>query len=279
VKQLLVVLYAVLCILVGGTPGTARAADDPLFPLITGEDWTALQDAARQRLEADPLDGIALHALGRMAVDGDVGTEQQREALLPRIRACLAARPDDAFCRLAYGQVMGAQLKSLSMLDALGSVSKVTDAFEAAVAADPSSYDARESLVTFYIRAPGIVGGSMKKAYRQADAYAKINPEYARLLYALIAIEEDDLPKAEAQLDKLPEDPADPVLAQMVAKRWLTIGIAYIGANDFGQAQAALVHALAHGAPSVVAKSREALDRLPQAGPVAVNDQVKPGTY
>ena len=42
------------------------------------------------------------------------------------------------------------------------------------MAADPASYDARESLVTFYIRAPGIVGGSMKKGYRNADAYAKI---------------------------------------------------------------------------------------------------------
>jgi tetratricopeptide (TPR) repeat protein len=279
VKSLLVGICVVICALAGGTPGTARAGDDPLFPLIVAEDWSALQKAARQRLDADPLDGIALHALGRMAVDGDVGTEQQREALLPQIRACLTARPHDAFCHLAYGQVAGAQLKSLSMFDALDSVDKVTDAFVAAVADDPSDYDARESLVTFYIRAPGIVGGSMRKAYRNADAYAKINPDYARLLYALIALEEDDLSKAEDQLAKLPEDPSDPVLAQLTAKRWLALGIAYLGTNDYGAAQVALTRALAHGAPSVVAKSRQALDHMPQVRPMADNDQGSPGTY
>lgn len=261
-KNLLVGICAMICVLAGGTPGTARAADDPLFARVIGEDWTGVQNAAHQRLDADPLDGIALHALGRMAVDGDVGTDQQRAALLPPIRACLAARPHDPFCHLAYGQVLGAQLKSLSMFDALDSVDKVTDAFVAAVADDPSNYDARESLVTFYIRAPGIVGGSMRKAYRNADSYAKIDPDYAQLLYALIAVEEDDLSKAEAQLAKLPEDPADPVLAQMIAKRWLAIGLAYLGDNQYGPAQTALAHAAAHGAPSIAAKSRDALTRL-----------------
>ena len=238
---------------------------DSMLGLIIGEQWSELDMIANDRLAADPLDGIALHALARKSVDGDVGSAEQRTALLPRIEACLAARPADTLCKLAYGQVLGAQLKSLSMFDALGSVSKVPESFEAAVAADPADFDARESTVTFYIRAPSIVGGSMRRAYRHVDQYAKIAPDYAGLLYVLIAIEEKDLPKAKALLAKLPESSSDRVLSQMIAKRWLALGLAYLDAGDYDSAHAAFVHGIAHGAPSIAGQSHWGLGRIAQS--------------
>lgn len=261
-------IFAGLCVLVGVAAGAVPAAAesaDPMLALIIGEQWAELDLVAHERLAADPLDGVALHALARKSVDGDVGTDEQRAALLPKIEACVAARPKDALCRLAYGQVLGAELKSQTMFDALGSVAKVPESFEAAAAADPSSYDARESLVTFYIRAPGIVGGSMRKAYRHADQYAKIDPDYAPLLYALIALEEKDLGKTRALLSKLPEDTADPILSHMIAKRWLAVGLASLDAGDNNGARAAFAHSVAHGAPSVVGQSHWGLAHIAQA--------------
>lgn len=242
-------------------PTAARAASDPYFDMIIGENWTELDRLARERLAADPLDAQALHALGRLSLDSEAGSEQKRAEILPKIEACLAARPEDGLCRLAYGQVLGAVLSSRGMLDALGSVGRVVESFEAAVAADPTGYDARESLVTFYIRAPGIVGGSMRKAYRNADDYARIDPAYAKLLYALIALQEDDLPKAEAQLAALPETSPDPVLTHMIAKRWLAIGQAWLGDKDYVHARAAFEHGRDHGAPSIVSAAQKGLDR------------------
>jgi len=263
-KSVLAGIGALIGVLAGGIAGSAQAAD-PMFDLIIGEQWSELDRVAHERLAADPLDGAAIHALSRMSIDSEVGSENLRSQAMDKIQACLAARPDDGLCRLSYGQVFGVLIKSQTMFDAMGSVSKIIEAFEAAVAADPASYDARESLVTFYIRAPGIVGGSMKKGYKHTDDYAKINPDYARLLYALIAMEEGDLRKAEAQLAPLPEAAGDSVLAHMIAKRYLAIGLAYLDAKDYPHARAALERSRAHGATSVAGYSHWGLGRIAQA--------------
>ncbi len=257
-------IVALICVLTGGLSGAAQAAD-PMFDLIIGEQWSELDRVAHERLAVDPLDGAAIHALARRAIDSEVGSEDLRNQAMTKIEACLAARPKDGLCRLAYGQVFGVVIRSQSTFEAMGSVTKIVDSFEAAVAADPSSYDARESLVTFYIRAPGIVGGSMKKAYKHADAYAKINPDYACLLYALIAMEENDLPKAEAQLAKLPNFSDDSVLTHMIAKRYLAIGLAYLNDKDYPHARAALERSRAFGATSVAGYSHWGLGRIAQA--------------
>ncbi len=259
-KRLIAVAVGLFCVAAG-----AGQSPDPFFGLVIGEEWTELDRAAHERLAADPLDGIALHALGRVSIDSKVGSEEMRAALLPQIEACLTARPVDAMCRLAYGQVMGAQLSKRGMLDALGSVGKVAEAFEAAVATAPADYDARESLVTFYLRAPGIVGGSMRRAYKNAADYAKIDPDYARLLYALIALEENDLSKAQAQLSALPDNGFDPVLSHMIAKRWLAIGLAHFDAKEYDLARMALVRSRDQGAPSVAASAHLGLGRIAQA--------------
>jgi tetratricopeptide (TPR) repeat protein len=263
-KKLFAGLCVFLCV-IAGTLSEGASAADPMFDLILGEQWSELDRLAHERLAEDPLDGAAIHALARLSIDAEVGTDSLRDQAMAKIRACLAARPQDGLCRLSYGQVFGVLIKSQSMFEAMGSVGKITAAFEAAVAADPASYDARESLVTFYIRAPGIVGGSMKKAYAQTDSYAQINPDYARLLYALIALEEDDLPKAEAQLAKLPDASDDSVLTHMVAKRYLALGLAYLDAKDYTHARAALVRSVAHGATSVAGYSHWGLGRIAQA--------------
>ncbi len=77
-----------------------------MLGLIIGEQWSELDNIAHERLAADPLDGIGLHALARKSVDGDVGSDELRAALLPKIEACIAARPNDGLCHLAYGQVL-----------------------------------------------------------------------------------------------------------------------------------------------------------------------------
>ena len=264
VKRLFAGLCALMCVLTGPVTAAGQSAD-PMLDTIIGEQWPELDLIANERLAADPLDGVALHALARKSVDGDVGSADQRVSLLPRIEACLAARPKDALCLVAYGQVLGAQLKGLSVFDALGSVAKVPESFEAAIAADPSSYDARESVVTFYIRAPSIVGGSVRRAYKQVDQYSKIDANYAGLLYVLIALEEKDLPKAKTLLSQLPENTNDPVLAHMIAKRWLAVGLALLDANQHDAARAAFIHAAGHGAPSVAGQAHWGLAHVAQA--------------
>lgn len=253
-------LLVLLASLTAQQAGAVQA--DPLMVQVTAENWQPLEREAKQRLAANPMDSQALHALGRVAIDRDAGSPELRKYVLAQAQACIAARPNDALCQLAYGQVLGNLLNEQGGLEALGSVGKVQQAFEAAVAADPKDYDARESLVTFYLRAPGIVGGSMRKARKNADDYTRIDSQRARLLYALISLEDGDPAKAEQYMAGLPPDSEDEDLNRLMAKRWLAIGQAYLedGKND--QAAAAFRRALPHGAPTIVADARQALDCL-----------------
>lgn len=256
-------LSALLVLLASLTAQRADAVQaDPLMIQVIAEDWPALEREANQRLAANPMDGEALHALGRIAIDRQVGSAAQRQSILKQAQSCIAAHPDDAMCQLAYGQVLGEELNAQGGLEALGSVGKVQQAFEAAVANAPANYDARESLVTFYLRAPGIVGGSMRKARKNADEFVAVDGERARLLYALIALQDDEAAKAEQAMNGLPRQSADEDLNRLIAKRWLGIGETWLDEGKPDRAAAAFERALAHGAPSIALAARHALDGL-----------------
>jgi len=262
VKKFSAGLGALLALLAFLPLQPAAAAADPLMIMVIAEEWPELERQAEQRLEADPMDSAALHALGRLSIDPEVGSERLRQALLKQAESCIAARPADPLCQLAYGQILGVELNHLGMFDALGSVGKVQQAFEAAVAGAPQDFDARESLLTFYLRAPGFVGGSSRRARKNADDFARIDADRARLLYALIDLQDDNPAKAEQEMAGLPAASVDEDLNRLVAKRWLSIGQAYLDADSSERAIAALTRALAHGAPSVVANAQQALDKI-----------------
>lgn len=260
--KLLAGLGALFVLLAAFTTQPAAASADPLMVQVIAEDWPALEREAKQRLAADPMDSEALHAMGRFAIDSDMGSEPLRQSLLAQAQACIAARPYDALCQLAYGQILGMELNGEGGLSALNSVGKVQQAFEAAVADAPDNYDARESLVTFYLRAPGFVGGSTRKARKNAEAFTKIDPDRARLLFALIALEDNEPSKAEQAMVGLKDESGDADLDRLVAKRWLAVGLAYIDAQDHDSAVAALTRAATRGAPSVAQAARQALERI-----------------
>jgi len=255
-------LGALLVLLAIMTAQPAAASADPLMSLVIAEDWPKLESEAKQRLDADPLDGAALHALGRLAIDGDKGSEEMRQSLLPKAEACIKARPYDGLCQLAYGQILGTVLNGQGGLAALGSVGKVQQALESAVADLPDNFDARESLVNFYLQAPGFVGGSTRKAIKNAEDFVKYDSDRARLLYAQIDLQQSSPSNAEQEMSGLKQQSGDADLDRQAAKRWLDIGLSYAKAQDHDSAVAALTRAAARGAPSVVQEAREALERI-----------------
>lgn len=230
--------------------------------LVIAEDWPAVESQAKDRLAADPLDAEALQALGRLAIDDERGSAEMRKALLPKAESCIKARPYDGLCQLAYGQILGTELNGQGGLAALGSVGKVLQAFESAVADAPENYDARESLVNFYLNAPGFVGGSTRKARKNAEAFVKIDPRRARLLFAAIDLQQDSPSMAEDEMAGLKDESGDPDLDRLAAQRWLTIGVTYVKLQDRDSAAASLTRAAQHGAPSVAKRARDALAQI-----------------
>lgn len=71
------------------------------------------------------------------------------------------------------GNAYGNRIGEVGMLSKMTMAPKLRDAFEQAVKLDPTLVDARNSLIEFYLQAPGAIGGGIDKARAQATAIAK----------------------------------------------------------------------------------------------------------
>jgi tetratricopeptide (TPR) repeat protein len=88
--------------------------------------------------------------------------------------------------------------------------------FERAVSLDPRNIGAREGLVQFYSIAPGIAGGSMRRAREQAAEIARVSPMRGHLAAGLIHEREKDLEAAERDYraaSSVSPDSAAPLMA------------------------------------------------------------------
>lgn len=71
------------------------------------------------------------------------------------------------------GEGYGAQAQRAGMLKKASLAKKTKAAFEKAVELDANNLDAREGLLQYYMQAPGIMGGSMEKAWEQTEELSK----------------------------------------------------------------------------------------------------------
>lgn len=95
------------------------------------------------------------------------------KAAVAAAEQCARREPGVAVHQLVLGQMLLAKAADQGGLGALGTAKKGRRALEQAVALDPDLLDAREGLVQFHVRAPGIAGGSKDEAARQAGEIAR----------------------------------------------------------------------------------------------------------
>lgn len=107
--------------------------------------------------------------------------------------------PKDAAVWLALGEAYGGRARSASILGQLKWARKCRAAFEKAVDLSPDDPDAREALLTYYLEAPGIAGGSVSAARAQAEAIARVAPARGHAALGAIAVREKDYAAAETE--------------------------------------------------------------------------------
>lgn len=91
--------------------------------------------------------------------------------------------PGHAPAHYWLGNAYGARIGQVGMLSQASMAPKIRASFQRAIELDPNLHDARTGLVEFYLQAPGIVGGSVDEARRQADELMRRDPprgHYAR---------------------------------------------------------------------------------------------------
>lgn len=110
------------------------------------------------------------------------------------------AAPSAASHYLWLGRALGRRAETSNPLMAPSLASKARQAFEKAVELDPRNQDAVDDLFSYYLEAPGFLGGGLDKAERLAERSRSTDPVAYHQLLARIALQRKDFDVAERQL-------------------------------------------------------------------------------
>ena len=137
------------------------------------------------------------------------------------------AEPDNPDYLVWQGRAWGRRAERATGFAKIGALSlakRVRESFEKAIEIDPDHMAGLESLLAFYVNAPGIVGGGVDKAEPLADRMAAISPAEGRRAWASIYQAREEFAEAEAALREAVELEPDNVehvlsLASFLARR------------------------------------------------------------
>jgi tetratricopeptide (TPR) repeat protein len=93
-----------------------------------------------------------------------------------KFEQAIKADPNVGLYHLWLGRAVGTQAQRASIVRQPFLARRVKAEFEKAVELDPSLLDARDGLITFYLQAPGFMGGSLEKAKEQQRLIAARDP-------------------------------------------------------------------------------------------------------
>ncbi len=136
-----------------------------------------------ERVATNRNDANALFYMGRIA------EEQGRHSeAVDWYEKALKLNDTSATYHFWLGSALGEQAQRANKITQPFLARRVKNAFERAVALDPTMIDPRLGLVDFYSIAPGVMGGDMDKARAQAAAVARLNPMRGHIANARIAL-------------------------------------------------------------------------------------------
>jgi tetratricopeptide (TPR) repeat protein len=165
---------------------------------------------AKAALSSD-ASASASYYLGRIAV-----IEDRPDDAVGLLERAIKADGRNADYHLWLGIALGLQAREAGRFRQAMLASRAKGEFERAVALDPRSVGGREGLVQFYSIAPGIAGGSMRRAREHAAEIARVSPMRGRLASGMIHEREKDFAGAEREYFAAAEiapDSAAPLMA------------------------------------------------------------------
>lgn len=128
----------------------------------------------------------------------------------------VAADQESAAYHFQLGQAYGARAQHANIFKQAVLARKTKAEFDRAVQLDPDLIDARVGLLSYYLFAPGILGGSADNARAQAQEIRRRNPYRGGIAFAQIAGHEKDVAGGARELEALTQqfpDSTGPYLA------------------------------------------------------------------
>lgn len=171
------------CLAFSALPASAKTLPEVQAP-VEAKAPGALA-AADALTKATPNDANAWVLLLRARLQA----RQAEQAVAAGEKATMLA-PKNAQAFFWLGNAYGSRIGEVGMLSKMSIATKLRDAFEQAVRLDPAMIDARDSLIEFYLQAPGMIGGGIDKAQAQAIAIAKYDASRGFMAQGRIAMHE-----------------------------------------------------------------------------------------
>lgn len=221
-----------LAALLGLALGSAQAQfkDAQLQGLVDAGKTLELERVAQARLGAKADDAEATAALGLAAMG--LGEEKKVDAAVARLEQCVGRQPPSALCHYVLGSLAGMQAMNASVFRMPSLASKSRDNLRRAVELDPQLYEARESLLQYYLLAPAIVGGGVEKAQALIAEADKLNVDHGRLLRARQAVADKQWAAAERELGAVKPGAENKELRTLLRKSWGQLGSAQMTAKQ-----------------------------------------------
>jgi len=180
----------------GPTPPPTPMAD--AIGLFQARKLPDAQAAFAKIAAAEPKNAEAASYLGLLALMRN----DPEQAVQWLEKATQLAPTNSYYCRLlgdAYGQSAG----KAGVFSKFGFAKKCLACYDKAVELDPNNLDARNGRIEYYRQAPGIVGGSMDKAYAEAAEIRRRDPMRGATVLGNLYVGEKKYAEAFALLDEL----------------------------------------------------------------------------
>ena len=126
----------------------------------------------------------------------------------------LASDPKNPRFQSVWGAANGIAALKAGVFSKMSYAKKCLAAYERAVELAPGSLQYRSALLNFYQQAPGLAGGSLPKAYLQAEEIRKIDAERGRQAFSQLLISEKKYEQAFRQFEDVLRDAPDDYLAR-----------------------------------------------------------------
>jgi tetratricopeptide (TPR) repeat protein len=189
--------------------------------------------------KADPADPEVHYYLGQIALQRDDTDTAVRE-----LERSVALSPVIARTHNALGDAFGRAAQKAGVFSQFGLARRSLAEYGRAVALEPDNVDFHESLFSYYVQAPKLVGGGVENAEDEAAAIKKLDPSRGRRAYATLYVAEQKYDLALAELDAtLKAEPDDYASLYQVGK------IAAMSGQHFERGVAALHRCLELAAP------------------------------
>jgi tetratricopeptide (TPR) repeat protein len=144
-----------------------------------------------------PKDLKAIELLG-----DTYGHQEKWDNAIENYKKLVDANQNSANYYYKYGGAMGMKALSVSKLTALGMIGDIEDSFLMAAKLDPNHINARWALVEFYMKLPGILGGSKSKSLKYAQELENLSKVDGYLAKGYI-YEYDDEPELAEKFYKM----------------------------------------------------------------------------